>query len=103
MPVRTISPCPPKAAAADPRVCAHAIVIGIIPCDEYAEARHAGQEFVQEAKLFWDNFATHIGKPGHIAAWPVEACHQPDLDRVSGCGEDNRNRGGQRFGRQRSH
>jgi hypothetical protein len=27
----------------------------------------------------------------------------PELDRIAGCGEDKRNRGGQRFGRQRSH
>src|SRR5262249_10957879 len=88
---------PPESRSRRPRVCAHPIVIGIILCDEYAEARAAGQEFVQETKLFWDNFAAHIGKAGHITAWPAEACHQPEFDRVSGCGEDNRNRGGQRL------
>src|SRR5262245_27806098 len=85
------------------RVCNHAIAIGIIPCDEYTKARAAGHEFVQEPKLLWDNFAAHIGEAGHIAAWLVEACHQPEQDRISGCGEYNRDRGGQRFGRQRSH
>src|SRR5262249_13434560 len=93
----------PKSRSARLCVCAHAIVIGIIPCDEYGKARAAGQEFVQEAKLFWDNFAAHIGKAGHIAAWAVDACHQPELDRISGWCEDNRDRGSQRFGRQRSH
>jgi hypothetical protein len=58
---------------------------------------------VQEAKLLWDNFAAHIRKASHIAAWSAEACHKPELDRISGCGEDNRYRGGQRLGRQRSH
>ena len=85
------------------RVCGHAIVIGIIPCDEYAKVRGPGNEFMQETDLFWHNFAAHVGEAGYIAAGPVEARYQAKLDRISGRGEYDRNRGGQRFGRERGY
>ena len=66
--------------------------IRIIGIDEHTADNHVGDELVHQAERFLAQAAREKVYTGHIAAGPVEARDQAELNRVDAVGKDDRYR-----------
>jgi hypothetical protein len=70
--------------------------------DEHANTSRLGHQLVQEPQALGHRFLSEEIEAGHVAARPREARDQTKLDRVIADAEDDRDRPGRGFGRDRA-
>src|SRR5438128_9779362 len=59
---------------------------------EQAGHPRLGQQFTQQLELLADQFAQQERNAGRVAARPIEACDEAEVDGISGANEDDWNR-----------
>ena len=87
----------PKSADCNQRVSLD-FWIRIIRVHEQANEGGVGHQFVQQLQLLRRHLHVQRAHSGNIAARSVQAADQPELDRIVGELEDDRNGRGRRFG-----